>query len=427
MRSKSYSKKQRCSLHINRRSLLFPILDLTALVFAQALKAPISFMTFLFALLFPIFPIVWLAAASAALRTSVRVSSDTIEKNTPFSVVSLISNNSPFPFPFVEAELLLPDQLGAKCISNKLTLSLTPLDSCELRKSAQFSFRGEYSVGLSKITVSDPLGFARLSIPCESTAKLLVLPRRLELPDKALLSESDTTSQTRMISNGSDLTEAADIRAYAPGDHMKSIHWKLSSKAEELIVRDYSQNIGDSVCILCDLETHYANGSCEYEPLDDYAEVYDALCADLAVEYALAAALRELKKQNTVKLLWLSQNGDMLIPNSALISDNISFEAAYRAIARSQTLNKSHQLSQLASLLSDHCSSIIISTASLNAAAADECMRLSSELSSGGARRLELIYSPPTKFQKQSSIARKNEQRLLFELSSFIKITQITI
>ena len=51
---------------------------------------------------------------------------------------------------------------------------------------------------------------------------------------------------------GSDQHEMFDIRAYQPGDDVRSIHWKLSSKADELIVRQASDPSHYDIVILPD-------------------------------------------------------------------------------------------------------------------------------------------------------------------------------
>lgn len=51
---------------------------------------------------------------------------------------------------------------------------------------------------------------------------------------------------------GSDLTETFDIREYVPGDDIRSIHWKLSGKVQQLILREPSDPSHYDVVILPD-------------------------------------------------------------------------------------------------------------------------------------------------------------------------------
>lgn len=51
---------------------------------------------------------------------------------------------------------------------------------------------------------------------------------------------------------GSDPSEMFDIREYAPGDDIRAIHWKLSSKTDELILREASDPSHYDVAVLPD-------------------------------------------------------------------------------------------------------------------------------------------------------------------------------
>lgn len=49
-----------------------------------------------------------------------------------------------------------------------------------------------------------------------------------------------------------DLSAPSDIREYQPGDAMKKIHWKLSLRKNELLVRKYDEPVLQDVLILMD-------------------------------------------------------------------------------------------------------------------------------------------------------------------------------
>ena len=416
---------RRFSLRLTKRAILIPVFIIVTLLFAQSLRLPLSYMTFVFSLLLPIIPMIWLSMAAIFIRTSVRISTDTVEKNTAFDFSSLISNNSIIPFSFIEAELLVPDSSGAKCHPVRVAFSLAPMDGCEIRKSASFAFRGEYEIGLSDVIVSDCFGFARLRIACEHTAKIIVLPRRFELPPRKNSAESDLTTQTALRTKGADVTESSDVRAYLAGDSMKSIHWKLSSKSEDLIVKDYLNDIGDSVCILCDLETHYSNGNAQFEPIDGYEEVYDNLMTDLVVENALAAVLRELRAGNRASLMWFSERGDKLVPCSFEINDMNDFDSAFVSFARAPMINADRQIPRLSSLITNtNGASLILVTTNLGPSAVGEYIKLAALHEDLGAKGIEFIYPTAPSFRKPDKRAEDDESKQLAELSGFMTITR---
>ena len=110
---------------------------------------------------------------------------------------------------------------------------------------------GVFSVGLQACVVEDLLGIARRRIPFENTVfSLTVLPHTFSV-QPLVLSPGDPGSEI-MARATEDLNAPSDIRSYQPGDAMKKIHWKLSLRKGELIVRKFDEPILQDVLILMD-------------------------------------------------------------------------------------------------------------------------------------------------------------------------------
>ena len=65
-----------------------------------------------------------------------------------------------------------------------------------------------------------------------------------------------TASEANVYSKhkpGDDPSEVFDIREYAQGDKLSRVHWKLSSKQDKYMVKDYSLLINEAVLILPEL------------------------------------------------------------------------------------------------------------------------------------------------------------------------------
>lgn len=425
-KSSKAKRKENCfRISISKQALIWPILMVVALFLAQSLKMPLTYMTFIFTLFLPLIPMIYLFLSSIFIRIYSKAQTAVTEKNTPFECLSIISNHSIIPFPFIEAQLMLPDDKGVKSKEYRAFFTLAPLDSCEIRKSIEFAFRGEYEIGLSRICVTDPFKMARLTIECEHKISVTILPRRFELPQKSEQAESELTTQSSMKSNGADLTEATDIRSYTAGDSMKSIHWKLSSKAEELVVKNYSQTIGDSINIICDLETHFSNKNSMFEPIDEYCDIYDNILTDLVIENALAAALRELRRSNRVRLLWISKSRSKAMSYSFDIKDINDFEQGFKALARAAVSNEEHQAVKLTSQIKDISdSSLIMVTPSIMPSAAEEYIHIASLNHKLGTKGIELIYVTADDFRKPNIQAASTESKQLAVLSGYMTITR---
>ena len=84
-----------------------------------------------------------------------------------------------------------------------------------------------------------------------------VLPRRLVMGEGEESAVSDSARESKKDPKSYEKIEISDIREYVTGDPLKSIHWKLSSKAEDFLVRDYDTGSSKKTLIFCDLSARF--------------------------------------------------------------------------------------------------------------------------------------------------------------------------
>ena len=103
-------------------------------------------------------------------------------------------------------------------------------------------------------------------------------PLQIVLADNtAVRSDSEKYSQNRP---GSDPSETFAIREYVPGDPIRQIHWKLSQKTDELMLRELGLPIATQILLI------FRNLRTEKETVP--AETADAMAKTyLSVSYAL--------------------------------------------------------------------------------------------------------------------------------------------
>lgn len=130
---------------------------------------------------------------------------------------------------------------------------------------------GVFSVGLHACTVEDLLGMVQKRVVLKQTYfELLVLPQAFEV-DPLVLAPGDPGSEL-MARATEDLNAPSDIRSYQQGDAMKKIHWKLSLRKGELMVRKFDEPILQDVLILMDCSRPPSWGHPQAE-----ADIRDAL------------------------------------------------------------------------------------------------------------------------------------------------------
>ena len=134
---------------------------------------------------------------------------------------------------------------------------------------------------------------------------LLVLPRAFEVAPLRFLANDEGTARPNRTQE--DLSFPEDIRAYRSGDALKRIHWKLSARKRELVVRKFETPAPPDSLILLDCTPPAAEDDSQLPALRD------ALC-----ETALSVAAMQMRADAPVRMpFYGSQAGEFLSDRSA--------------------------------------------------------------------------------------------------------------
>ena len=110
---------------------------------------------------------------------------------------------------------------------------------------------GVTSPGVERVVISDLLGmFTVVKTPKNQGGELIVLPLPFDVGELTYAAgDSGTESMARAAE---DITSPADVRTYQQGDAMKKIHWKLSVRKQELMVRRFEAPVMPDALVLLD-------------------------------------------------------------------------------------------------------------------------------------------------------------------------------
>ncbi len=228
-----------------------------SLVFTQALLSKVSNIFFWFVLLLPAVLLGFMLWAKHALAVTMLSDTVTTEKNTPYTYQFRIDNRSPLALPFIDARISIPQSNSVRCTERTVRLSMAPLSGYCMKNTVRFRFRGTYDIGVRCFYVYDPFRLFRVRVDVDSFSTVYVLPRRLTTDDAPAQAIADSTVRTVRSPLVVDKLEVSDIRDYQNGDPLKNIHWKLSSKSETFIVKDYNTGTANQTVIFCDLTPHF--------------------------------------------------------------------------------------------------------------------------------------------------------------------------
>ena len=110
---------------------------------------------------------------------------------------------------------------------------------------------GVTSPGVKRVIIADLLGmFTVEKTPKAQGGELIVLPMPFDVGELTYAAgDSGTESMARA---SEDITSPADVRTYQQGDAMKKIHWKLSMRKQELMVRRFEAPVMPDALVLLD-------------------------------------------------------------------------------------------------------------------------------------------------------------------------------
>ena len=110
--------------------------------------------------------------------------------------------------------------------------------SCVQQVTLPTDLCGALDIQIQRVECRDLLGLFCIRQPCPASLICTVLPPALA-PEEAVDFDAALKSVSRLKPKyGGGFSEDHDLRDYRPGDMSNTIHWKLSSKADKLIVRE---------------------------------------------------------------------------------------------------------------------------------------------------------------------------------------------
>ena len=110
-------------------------------------------------------------------------------------------------------------------------------------KSIVFPGTGNYEVTLKKLRIYDMTGLLYGNVKVNQTESVQIMPEmydvsvRMTLATKNFYGEADVYDEN---SPGHDQSELFQVREYQKGDRLQNIHWKLTAKQGEIMVKENS-------------------------------------------------------------------------------------------------------------------------------------------------------------------------------------------
>ncbi len=168
-----------------------------------------------------------------------------------------IHNDKPFLFPFLKVSYRTPESLLTNTKKEGI-LSVLPFHYVEIREEFPCSLRGNYPIGITGVEVMDLFGLFHFSMDLtrkhyHKMLQLTVLPRVLSLNDLPLPEIRQEGLLSNQLLKTNETAVQSDIRRYAYGDPLKKVHWKISSKMQDLYVMNYEMTTQPHILLFLEM------------------------------------------------------------------------------------------------------------------------------------------------------------------------------
>lgn len=172
-------------------------------------------------------------------------------------------------------------------------LWVAPGNGAEIRQLLSSRYAGRVEVRIETFEIFDLFHMFRLQSCDRTNASVTVWPAFSERDGEEIHSYVEGfPKENETKKRGTDYNPDYEIREYIPGDELKSIHWKLSAKQEQLMVRERLASGREKINVLL--------------PLGEDRQENDGL---MEAVYAVCRLL--LQKEYPIQLYWPGRGDEL--------------------------------------------------------------------------------------------------------------------
>lgn len=247
--------------------------------------ARIYYFLLLILLLLIVYGIISVLWTLLSVRVSIKGVKNRALRGDRVMTILNVRHSSLLPAGSLRVELNTPTSSGQQEIS----VAAPPFIRQNFRNMLRCPHRGCYEIGVSRVSAGDIFGLFSLSRKVKGQLmRVEVCPRPAEIA-RMELKASDIGPEFRSRAS-EDNASPSDVRKWQDGDELKKVHWKLSLRKREIMVRTFEESARPDTLVIPDLSEITALR-------DQKLSMEDAIC-----EAALGASKAQLEAGYPVRM-----------------------------------------------------------------------------------------------------------------------------
>ncbi len=237
---------------INR--ILYAVLFLLCLIFIYFFGGKVPYMFFSVVVVLPLVSFAYILLIFLRFKFTQDTDKKFIMKGDRVNFLFSIHNEDLFFYPYMKVVFCGAETIFAQQFQSK-SLSILPFKRKTFSFELECKYRGSYEIGIKSVEIEDLLGIFKLRYNVSEPKYINVYPRIIHL-DRFKLDNSFISESYYSLNNQyEDMSSISDIRKYSYGDSIKKVHWKLSAKMNEIMVKNFQNTSETSAILILDLKS----------------------------------------------------------------------------------------------------------------------------------------------------------------------------
>lgn len=210
-----------------------------------------------------------------------------------------------------EVQISVRNRISGRKIKRMYQGILTPGREETFWCESASDFCGNMEIELESVRICDLLGIFHIKRAVHSRASVKIMPEFRLMPleiTRAVREFRTDADEYSGEKRGDDPSELFQVREYRVQDSIRDIHWKLSAKEEELMVKEHALPLGCAVLVWIDLSEKKTSASGFSKLLETAASLSVTLaeqkCIHLAAWYEEKNERIGMKRVKDEKTAW---------------------------------------------------------------------------------------------------------------------------
>ncbi|MCR5798160.1 MAG: DUF58 domain-containing protein [Eubacterium sp.] len=210
-----------------------------------------------------------------------------VDKGTELYIEIGVTNKSIFPVIDAIMRLRVGNPFVGELEKIEMEVPIPASRTMRVKLPIKSQYAGEFEIHIDSIEMHDLLGFRKRVIKFDKEHEVFIYPlenKEFHWDKSAYEVGFEEASESKL--RGSDFSDVSQVREYVQGDPIKNIHWKLSAKKDELMVKERLQSSSQKMIII-------------FEVLEKRAELVDE-----ALDNMYTLGRNGIRNQVPVELWW---------------------------------------------------------------------------------------------------------------------------